>query len=607
MRYAALLLVTFQVRAADAPVIDPAAYQAHINYLASDQLKGRASGTPELDKAADYLRAQFISYGVKPIPGTDYFQEFTVPTGVRLTGTNRLTATRDGRTETLSVNSTFVPFSFSSTGTSGAAPVIFAGYGITAPEYNYDDYANLSVTGKFVLIFRHEPQEDSAQSVFAGRAETKHATFVNKAINAKNHGALGVILINDTPHHPKEGDRLMNFAEADGPKDAGVFFVQIKASTAETWLRSAGRELTALAESIDRDLQPQSFALTGLTASATVGIQHDEKKAHNVIGYIPGSTDDYVIVGAHYDHLGLGEKYSMAPNEKGRIHHGADDNASGTAAVLEIARYFASQPTAAAQPRPGLLFIAFAGEEMGLLGSGHYTNHPLLPLANARAMLNMDMIGRVTNNGRVFVNGTGTGSTLKGIVDSIAPPEGLRFDFSESLGYGGSDHESFVAKQVPVIFFFSGLHADYHKPSDTAEKIDTRDAAAIAGYVAQIAQTIATRPDRPVFQRVAAPQGDPHAGGTPVSSGYGPNFGSVPDFNEPPKGVRFADVREGTPAAKAGLKAGDILIRFDGKEIANLYDFTYALQSHRPGDEVLVQVIRANQTIEAKVLLTERR
>jgi membrane-associated protease RseP (regulator of RpoE activity) len=213
----------------------------------------------------------------------------------------------------------------------------------------------------------------------------------------------------------------------------------------------------------------------------------------------------------------------------------------------------------------------------------------------------MDMIGRIKTDGKISVNGTGTGSTLKATIDSVPLPGGINFDFSESIGYGGSDHESFVAKQIPVIFFFSGLHGDYHKPSDTADKINGKAAAAVAGYVYELAAAIASRPDRPVFQ-------SPHQrSGTTSGSGYGPNFGSVPDFNEPPKGVRFADVREGTPAAKAGLRAGDILIHFDGKEIGNLYDFTDALQSRRPGDEVLVRVLRGDQTIEAKVLLTERR
>jgi len=219
-------------------------------------------------------------------------------------------------------------------------------------------------------------------------------------------------------------------------------------------------------------------------------------------------------------------------------------------------------------------------------------------------MINMDMIGRI-RGGKVYVNGTGTGSTLDKLVESVPPPQSFKLDLSEATGYGGSDHMSFTVKQVPVLFFFSGLHGDYHKPSDTWDKIDAPDAARLLGYVAQIATHLINDQERPKFQRVVektAPISSGSSGG-----GYGPNFGSIPDFDEPPHGVRFADVRDGTPAAKAGLKAGDILIEFDGKDIGNLYDFTYALQAHKPGDEVLVKVLRGSQTIEAKVLLTERR
>jgi hypothetical protein len=227
-----------------------------------------------------------------------------------------------------------------------------------------------------------------------------------------------------------------------------------------------------------------------------------------------------------------------------------------------------------------------------------------LRLEDAVAMLNMDMIGRI-RDGKVYVNGSGTGSTLSALVKSLPPPNPLHFDLSENTGYGGSDYMSFTIKSVPVLFFFSGLHGDYHKPSDTADKIDAPDAAKLLDYIAEIATRLEDDPGRPQFVRLAEPQA-PTGAGSNSGSGYGPNFGSVPDFDEPPKGVRFADVIDGSPASKAGLKAGDILIEFAGKDIGNLYDFTYALRDHKPGDLVLVKVMRGSQTIEAKVLLTER-
>ncbi len=597
MRGAGLFLLAGIALPAD---IDPVAYQAHVRYLASDGLKGRATGSPELEKAARYVQQQFASFGVKPIPGQGYQQAFPANIGVRLRS-SALRTTFRGRTSTVASGKGFTPLAFSTSGTGAASPVVFAGYGITAADQHYDDYAGLDVKDKYVLILRHEPQENDAASAFSGREATQHASFANKAVNAKMHGARGVILINDTFNHAGDRDALVPFGQSSGPADAGVFFVQVSTGTAEQWLKAAGKDLRSLADAIDKDLKPQSFAIEGLTANLNVDITRESKTVHNVLGYLPGLTDEYVIVGAHYDHLGLGDEHSLAPSQIGQIHHGADDNASGTAGVIELARWFSKQP----KPQRGVLFMAFAGEELGLLGSAYYTSHPLLPLDKAVAMLNMDMIGRI-REGKIYVNGTGTGSTLDALVGGVKVPAALKLDLSESTGYGGSDHISFTAKQVPVIFFFSGLHGDYHKPSDTADKIDSRTAAALAGYVGDIAQALQNAAARPVFQRPVE-KVDPHSGAVPVTSGYGPAFGSVPDFDEPPKGVRFADVRQGTPADKAGLRPGDILIGFDGKEISNLYDFTYALQAHKPGDEVLVRVLRGSQTIEAKVLLTERR
>jgi len=583
---------------AQAPaVISPDAYLNHIKYLASPELKGRATGSPELETAANYVASQFQSFGVKPVPGSTYEQAFTTTVGARLGANNRFEA----NTSSLALRNGFIPFSFSSSGTV-TAPVVFVGYGITANEYHYDDYAGIDVKDKIVLVVRHEPQENDDKSVFLGKDLTQHSTFAIKAVNAKMHGARGVILVNDSyPHHTPQEDQLTPFGQATGPTDAGVLFVQVKESTAEAWFKADGRDLHEILDGIDKDLKPRSVELNKLTVSMTLDIQHDTKTVHNVAAYLPGKTSEYVIIGAHYDHLGLGDEHSLAPSQIGTIHPGADDNASGTAGVIELARWFAKQPP---QQR-GILFITFAGEELGLLGSNYYTGHPLLPLDKAVTMLNMDMIGRIRSSGKVYVNGTGTGSTLGKLVDSVKVPDPLKIDLSDATGYGGSDHMSFTVKQVPVLFFFSGLHGDYHKPSDTWDKIDAPAAARLLGYVAQIATRLANDPERPAFQRVAEPKAP--SGSSSSSSGYGPNFGSIPDFDEPPKGVRFADVRDGTPAAKAGLKAGDILIEFDGKDIGNLYDFTYALQAHKPGDEVLVKVLRGSQTIEAKVLLTERR
>jgi aminopeptidase YwaD len=582
-----------------APAFNAADYLAHVKYLASDELKGRGDGSPELNQAARYIASQFRSFGLQPANSGSYFQDFQLTTNARLGLDNRISYSLDGNAKTLQAGRDFIPFNFSSTGAGPESGLVFAGYGITAPEYNYDDYAGLDVKGRYVLILRHEPQEFDEKSPFAGRNFTSHAQFATKAVNAKMHGACGVLLMNDLPTHPNDRDEFEKFGATAGPDNAGIFFVQLNSDEGARWLAAAGRNLKDLISSIDRTLKPRSFAFPDSTRiQVRIDIQRDLAVVHNVAAYLPGETEEYIIIGAHYDHLGLGDQYSLAPSEIGRVHHGADDNASGTAGVIELARYFSKQP----KQKRGMLFLAFAGEELGLLGSSWYVNHPLLPLANAAAMINMDMIGRVRDS-KVYVSGAGTGTTLQKIVSDAGARDGMIVDLAEKAGYGASDHTSFTSKQVPVLFFFSGLHADYHKPSDTWDKIDGSAATRLLALVADIAGQLANDAERPRFVRVAEPA---HAGGVGGGGGYGPYFGSIPDFTELPNGVRFADVREGSPAAKAGLRAGDILTEFDGKLVQNLYDFTYALRSHKPGDEVLVKVLRAGHVIEAKVLLSKR-
>ena len=594
MRFAGLFLAVAALAATSA--FDPASYLDHIKYLSSDELKGRASGSPELEKAAGYLAKQYKSFSLKPADGKNYLQAFPVTTSARMGPGNSF--------NNATVNKDFIPFNFSSKG-KAAGQVVFAGYGITAPEYNYDDYASLDAKGKFVVVLRHEPQEFDEKSVFDGKVYTDHAQFYSKASNAKRHGAVGIILVNDRFNHPGDRDELEPFGKTAGPNDAGILVVQVKESIAQPWFQSMKRNLQTIQQDIDKSLKPQSFQIADLTVTETVDVEREIKTVHNVAAYLPGQTDEYVIVGAHYDHLGLGDNHSLAQSQIGAIHHGADDNASGTAGVLELARYFSKQSP---KPKRGILFLNFAGEELGLLGSGFYAGHPELPLDKAVAMINLDMIGRA-KDGKIFVGGVGTGTTLRNSLDRLIPQHpALKVDYSDAGGYGSSDHTSFTARQVPVLFFFSGLHADYHKPTDTWEKIDTANAVQVLSLVADIAGHLETDDTRPLFVRV---QPDPHSGNVASvsngKSGYGPDFGSIPDFAEPPKGVRFSDIRPGSPAAKAGLKAGDILLKFGDTDIANLYDFTSALRSHKPGDTVTVEVLREKVPVRATVLLTERK
>jgi hypothetical protein len=578
-------------------------YIGYVKYLASENMRGRATGSPELEIAAGFIADRFRALGLRPLHGDSYYQDFEVTTTAHLGDHNSFVYSSDHQQHTLALQQDFMPLNLSAKGKI-SGQLVFCGYGITAPEYNYDDYSGVDVKGKIVLILRHEPQEFDDKSVFEGAVLTAHSYISSKATNAKIHGAAGVLIVNDGAAHPGDKDDLDRFGSTAGPMNAGIEIVQVKSDEASKWLSPSGKSLQQIEAGIDKDLKPESFALPkSFTLHLDVDIEREVKTVHNVGGYLPGDSDEYVIIGAHYDHLGLGEQFSLAPSLAGTVHPGADDNASGTAGVLELAHWFTQGP----RLKRGILFLTFAGEELGLLGSAYYADHPERPLAKAVAMINMDMIGRLRNN-KVYIGGTGSGTTLTPMVKELAAHDNMDADISEKAGYGSSDHTSFTVKQVPVLFFFSGLHADYHKPSDTWDKIDARAAVRLLDLVSEVTTRLADEPGRPQFVRVAEPQ--PHHGqvaGSSGKSGYGPDFGSIPDFTEIPNGVRFADVRPGSPADKSGLKGGDILTEFDGKPIQNLYDFTYALRAKKPGDVVLVKVIRQGQTIEAKVLLTERR
>jgi hypothetical protein len=578
--------------------ISAAVYQDSVKLLSSDKLKGRGTGTPELEKAAAFIAGRFKALGIAPADGKSYYQRFSVTTNAKLGKENRLSYGPDGaKTASAAPGQDFQPFNFSGNGRF-AAPVVFAGYGITAPEYDYDDYAGLDVKGKIVLLLRHEPQEFDEKSRFAGKAYTSHMQVQSKAVNAKFHGAVAVLLVNDASNHPSDPGTLEKFSNRVGPNSPDIPFLQIRAELAGKWLAGSGLTLKSWIEEVDRTLKPRGVALNGIHVDLAVNVQRERKNVPNVCAFIPGETDEYVILGAHYDHLGLGEQSSMAPDLAGKaIHHGADDNASGTAGLLELAAYFAGRP----KPRRGILFLAFSGEELGLIGSNYYVNNPLRPLDKAAVMINMDMIGRI-KDGRIFVGGVGTGDSLKATLDAAKAGSKLNFDLSEQGGYGSSDHFSFTTKQVPVLFFFSGLHSDYHKPSDTWEKIDSRSAVEMLQVVAGVTERLSDAPAKPVYIKTKAPQ--PTA--TASASSGGAWFGSIPDMGETKGGFRLSDVTKGSPADEAGLKGGDLITEFDGKPITNLYDFTYALRSKKPGDEVLVKYQRAGQSHETKARLRSR-
>ncbi len=582
--------------------IDANRYRETVKTLSAADMKGRGTGSPELEKAARYIAGQFEKAGIPPAAGASYFQRFTVTTNAKPGEKNSLLWT-NGETKTnLAPLTEFIPFNFSGNG-SHEGQVVFAGYGITAPEYNYDDYAGLDVKDKIVVLVRHEPQEFDEKSVFAGKAYTRHAQLDSKAVNAKFHGAKAVLYVNDLVNHPVDPDELDKFSRVVGPGFTAIPFVQVRVAAAEKLLATAGVDLKAWIAETDKELKPKPVALpAAVRVSLVTDVEREQKEVPNVCAYLKGETDEYVIIGAHYDHLGMGEFSSMAPSLAGKeIHHGADDNASGTAGLIELAQYFKDR----GKLKRGILFLAFAGEELGLLGSAHYANNALLPVEKAVAMLNMDMIGRIKDN-KVFVGGSGTGSSLKAILEETQGKYPLKLDLSEQGGYGSSDHSSFTTKQIPVLFFFSGLHTDYHKPSDTWDKIDHTSAAVLLNLVADISVKLAQAGERPQFVRTADPR--PQAMATASArGGSGVYFGSVPDMSDVPGGFRLSDVREDSPASQAGLKGGDVIYEFGGHAVSNLTEFSYALRSFKPGDEVTVKWKREGKEMEGKTVLTVRK
>jgi hypothetical protein len=581
--------------------VQPERYIQDVRYLASPELEGRGAGTKGLERAADYMEARFKQLGLQPAGerGT-YRQPFQVTTGAKPGPGNRIQTRVAGKTNQVTLNADFVPLSFSRNG-QVEGQVVFAGYGITAPEFHYDDYSGIDVKDKIVLVLRYEPPKFALQNNDKAAKWTHHASLVSKAINARNRGAKALLLANGS-HAPDNKDTLIRFGAASGPEDAGILLAHVKDAVANQLLQTSGKTLSALQQQIDGGPQPGSAPLGDARVSVAIDIKREQATVNNVAGFLPGREKEYVVIGAHYDHLGRGNESSLAPSQIGQVHPGADDNASGTAGLLELARLFAAQRN---QLQRGVLFIAFAGEEIGLLGSAHWVNHPTKPIDAAVSMINLDMIGR-SQGSKLYVGGTGTGSGFEDVLKQVAAKYKLNVDYSAD-GYSASDHTSFLTKSIPVLFFFSGLHGDYHKPGDTWDKIDSAASAQVVSFVHDVAQRLVEASDRPKFARV---QSNPHASGAIPSGGgggYGPYFGSIPDFAPVPNGVKFSDVRPGSPADKAGLKGGDILVAFGDKPIKNLYDFTYALRGSKVGDVVTVKYLRDGKELTANVTLEARR
>jgi membrane-associated protease RseP (regulator of RpoE activity) len=321
----------------------------------------------------------------------------------------------------------------------------------------------------------------------------------------------------------------------------------------------------------------------------------------NVIGLLPGTergpVEEYVVIGAHIDHLGWGGIASLARGERA-IHNGADDNASGVAAMLAIAEKLAVGP----RPRRPVVFMAFTGEEIGLLGSAHWVRNPTLPLEGAVAMINLDMVGRLEQNGLV-VYGVGTAEPWREMVEAEVERMGIGRVSYVPDGYGASDQTSFYVRDIPVLHLFTNTHSDYHRPSDEWDRIDVAGLQTVAELVAALARDVGSRARMEVIPDVGRPA--PRAAEA-AAPGYGTYLGTIPDFSPVEHGVLLGGVREGSPAALAGLRTGDILVGLGGREVDDLYALTALLQSHQPGDRVVLEWVRDGERMRAETTLTAR-
>jgi aminopeptidase YwaD len=601
------LTATAQTRASAANEASVSAERItrHVQFLASDKLEGRRAGTPAADEAANYIAGEFRRYGLKPASAAGFLQPFTFVAGVKLGARNSFEVKTATGSRSLKVGEEFMPLAFSPSNPA-AGEVALVGYGISAPELHYDNYAGVDVAGKVVMILRGSPDGDNPHGRFTDYT-MPGLEIQNKTLKAREKGARGVIFVSGEQSFQQ--DRLSRLRHDLNFLDSGIPTVAVSREVARSMLESSR---VALSE-VERQAKEaaSSTLLKDLTVSFKTDVVKIEGKGANVVGIIEGSdprlASEYVVIGAHYDHLGMGGPESLAPNPEGQIHHGADDNASGTSGLLELARVMAADR---AKLKRSVVLIAFSGEEMGLLGSGAYTRNPVAPLASTVAMLNMDMIGRL-RNGSLFIGGVGTSPAWKPILEKLNGPlqatartaeTGSQSQFQLSLGedgFGPSDHQSFYVKDVPVLFFFTGTHDDYHKPSDTADKINAEGLRQVAEFVRNIAQAVANEPQRVAFTRVKTES-------KPTGRGFRVYLGTVPNYSDQSDGMKLDGVRPGSPAERAGLRAGDIVVKLARIPIKNVYDYTYALGEMRPGDEVEIIIKREGREMSLKITPDKR-
>ena len=577
----------------------------HIEFLADDALEGRMTGSEGAKRAAEHIATQFEALNLKPIGDEqDYFQTFAFTAGRRIIAEeNRLHITRQmhGSEQVMefSVEQDFQPLSFSRNGVV-EGEVVFVGYGLTVPGElgeGYDAYAGLDVQDKIVVALRYVPEAVAPER---RQQLNRYAGLRYKAMQAREHGAKAFLVVAG-PNSPNAG-KLIPLDFDSSLADSGIVAASISDTVANTLFAPSGKDLKEIQSGLDVE-NPHfvgQFPLPDVNVKIVISVEKVKKTDQNVVALLPPSesTDntEYVIVGAHYDHIGHGEIGSLArKGEEGQIHNGADDNASGTAVVLELAatlsEAYAEYPE---QFRRGIIFALWSGEELGLIGSTHFVNHPMVPLEKVAAYLNFDMVGRLRDN-KLILQGVGSSSVWTKLIEKRNIPIGFNLTL-QADPYLPTDVTAFYPKEVPVLSFFTGGHEDYNRPTDDIETLNYAGLDRISKLAHGIISDLISATERPEYVRVERSQSE--EGSRDTLRAY---LGTIPDYTTEGTGVKLSGVRAGGPADKAGLKGGDIIVEFGGQAITNIYDYTYALDAVKIGVPVKVVVLRDGKQVKLTV------
>lgn len=590
-----------EAQAALSPEIRATDAHAIVDYLASDELEGRKTGEKGARQAAEYLAGKLHEFGLQPLPDSGkgheaYFDSFQFTSGVSVVSAKTALEISVGeKKSSFQVDQEFRPLSFSSNGEI-EAPVVFAGYGLSIAgkgSESYDSYQGLEVSNKVVLVLRYVPEGVEPKR----RQElNRYAALRYKAMIAREHGARGILIVAG-PNSPRAGELLP--LSSDGTlAGSEILAASIGIDAANAILSTSGKTLGDLQSGLDSENPhvDKGLSLTNSRVKLSIGLEHQKKGDRNVLAALPGTSSEYVMVGAHYDHLGFGEEGDsrQTKDEQGQVHNGADDNASGVSAVLELAHYFAAQNT---RPRRGIIFAFWSGEEMGLLGSAHFAEEPFV--SNVVAYLNFDMVGRLRED-KLVLQGTGSSPVWNKLAERRNIPAGFNLTLQEDP-YQPSDTTSFYPKGIPVLMFFTGNHEDYHRPSDDTEKLNYEGIERITQFARAIVQDLVSAEGRPEYVKV---QRSNAPGARDALRVY---LGTIPDYATEVKGVKLSGVRPGSPAEQGGLQGGDILIEFAGQKIANIYDYTYALDAAKIGQPLKIKVQRGAEQLNLTVTPEARR